>query len=91
MATTFCQTGSAANQCGAGDAAFALGSGNGVFDAMLGLGHDDVAGALGSISGEAHASVQSVIDQTFAQLGRTLAGRGSDGVVALKAAMQPLG
>ena len=91
LATTFCQTGSGANQCGAGDAAFALGSGNGVFDAMLGLGHDDVAGALASISGEAHASVQSVIDQTFAQLGRTMAGRGSDGVVALKAAMQPLG
>lgn len=91
LTTTFCQAGLGANQCGAGGAAFALGWGNDVFDAMLVLDQDDVAGALASISGETHASVQSVIDQTFAQLGRTLTDRSSDGVAALKAAMQPLG
>lgn len=91
LTTTFCQAGLGANQCGAGGAAFALGWGNDVFDAMLVLDQDDVVGALASISGETHASVQSVIDQTFAQLGRTLTDRSSDGVAALKAAMQPLG
>ncbi len=90
-ATTFCQTGSGANQCGAGGAAFDLGTGNGVFNAMLGLGQEQVAGALASLSGEAHASVQNVVDQSFAQLGDTLTARGSDGLAALKAAMAPLG
>ncbi len=90
-ATTFCQTGSGANQCGAGNAAFQLGTGNGVFDAMVGLGQNEVAAALGAISGEAHASVQNVVDQSFAQLDDMLTRRGSDGLAALKTAMAPLG
>jgi uncharacterized protein with beta-barrel porin domain len=62
-----------------------------VFDAMVGLGENEVEAALNAISGEAHASVQSVIENTFAQFGEGLTQRAMGGLSAGDAGFSPLG
>ncbi|MEX0957022.1 MAG: autotransporter domain-containing protein [Rhizobiaceae bacterium] len=60
-ATSFCLSGSTANQCAAGDGAFSLESGNAVFDPMLVLSDTEAPGALDQVSGEIHASTRTAL------------------------------
>jgi outer membrane autotransporter protein len=88
---SFCLAGSTANQCAAGDALFALGAGNAGFDLFQGLSEADAPAALDAISGEAHASMQQVLEQSFAALGQTVNRRTAAGLAGAGAAAGPLG
>ena len=90
-AVSFCLEGSTANQCAAGDALFALGAGNAGFDLFQGLSEADAPAALDAISGEAHASMQQVLEQSFAALGQTVNRRTAAGLAGAGAAAGPLG
>ncbi|KQV04380.1 autotransporter outer membrane beta-barrel domain-containing protein [Devosia sp. Root105] len=90
-AVSFCLEGSTANQCAAGDALFALGAGNAGFDLFQGLSEEDAPAALDAISGEAHASMQQVLEQSFAVLGQTVNRRTAAGLAGAGAAAGPLG
>jgi T5SS/PEP-CTERM-associated repeat protein/autotransporter-associated beta strand protein len=90
-AVSFCLDGSTANQCAAGDALFALGAGNAGFDLFQGLSEADAPDALDAISGEAHASMQHVLEQSFAALGQTVNRRTAAGLSGAGAAAGPMG
>jgi len=90
-AVSFCLEGSTANQCAAGDALFALGAGNAGFDLFQGLSEADAPAALDAISGEAHASMLNVLEQSFAALGQTVNRRTAAGLSGAGAAAGPLG
>lgn len=90
-AVSFCLAGSTANQCAAGDALFALGAGNAGFELFQGLSETEAPAALDAISGEAHASMQQVLEQSFAALGQTVNRRTAAGLAGAGAAAAPLG
>lgn len=90
-AVSFCLTGSTANQCAAGDALFALGAGNAGFELFQGLSETEAPAALDAISGEAHASMQQVLEQSFAALGQAVNRRTAAGLAGAGAAAAPLG
>lgn len=90
-AVSFCLEGSTANQCAAGDALFALGAGNAGFDLFQGLSETDAPAALDAVSGEAHASMLNVLEQSFAALGQTVNRRTAAGLSGAGAAAGPLG
>ncbi|OEO28146.1 hypothetical protein VW23_006160 [Devosia insulae DS-56] len=90
-AVSFCLEGSTANQCAAGDALFALGAGNAGFDLFQGLSEEEAPAALDAISGEAHASMLEVLEQSFAVLGETVNRRTAAGLVGAGAAAGPMG
>lgn len=90
-AVSFCLAGSTANQCAAGDALFALGAGNAGFDLFQGLSEAEAPAALDAISGEAHASMQQVLEQSFAALGQTVNRRTAAGLAGAGAAAGPMG
>ncbi|HEV2514178.1 MAG TPA: autotransporter domain-containing protein [Devosia sp.] len=90
-AVSFCLAGSTANQCAAGDALFALGPGNAGFALFQGLSEEDAPAALDAISGEAHASMQHVLEQSFAVLGQMVNRRTAAGLAGAGAAAGPMG
>jgi T5SS/PEP-CTERM-associated repeat protein/autotransporter-associated beta strand protein len=90
-AVSFCLEGSTANQCAAGDALFALGPGNAGFDLFQGLSEEDAPAALDAISGEVHASMLAVLEQSFAVLGQTVNRRTAAGLAGAGAAAGPMG
>lgn len=90
-AVSFCLENSTANQCAAGDALFALGAGNAGFDLFQGLSEEEAPGALDAISGEAHVSMQQVLEQSFDALGRTVNRRTAAGLAGAGAAAGPMG
>ena len=61
--SSFCLPGQTANQCATGNGAFSLGPGNSIYDALLNMSDAQAAAALNQLSGEAHASAQSVFIQ----------------------------
>ena len=60
---SFCLPGQTRNQCATGGGAFSLGPGNTVYDRILNMTEAEAAAALNALSGEAHASAQSVLIQ----------------------------
>jgi len=90
-AVSFCLENSTANQCAAGDALFDLGPGNAGFALFQGLSEAEAPAALDAISGEAHASLGNVLEQSFALLGQNLNRRTATGLAGAGAAAGPLG
>jgi len=90
-AVSFCLEGSTANQCAAGDALFELGPGNAGSALFQGLSEEEAPAALDAISGEAHASMRQVLEQSFALLGQNLNRRTTAGLAGAGVAAGPMG
>lgn len=78
-AASFCLPGASFNQCQTGEAVRGLGSGNPAFDAVVNMSEASAGAAFNALSGEAHASGQHVIDQTFALFSGALGRNGAMG------------